>query len=131
MTRNLIAYGILIATFPALDIAWFAGLAHGFYQAEIGRLLNPALQLAPAAAFYALYAAGVLTFVLSPRARLGWRATALAAAFFGLVAYGTFDLTCLALMRGFTLAAGVVDIAWGVFATTAAASLARLALVRS
>ena len=131
MTRLLVAYGIMIALFPALDFAWFAIIAHGAYQAEIGALLNPVLKLAPAVGFYALYAAGVLVFVVRPSLERGdWRSVALLAAFFGLVAYGTFDLTCLALIKGFTLNAAALDMGWGAFATTIAASAARLAAAR-
>jgi uncharacterized membrane protein len=131
MTRLFVAYGIMIALFPALDFVWFAIAAHGAYQAEIGGLLNPTLQLAPAIGFYALYASGVLVFVVRPALDRGdWRRTALAAAFFGLVAYGTFDLTCLALIKGFTLPAAALDMAWGALATTLAASGARLAAAR-
>jgi uncharacterized membrane protein len=131
MTRMLVAYGIMIALFPALDFAWFSVIARAAYQAEIGGLLNPALQLAPAIGFYALYASGVLVFVVRPALDRGdWRRTALAAAFFGVVAYGTFDLTCLALIKGFTLPAAALDMAWGAFATTLAASAARLGAAR-
>ena len=70
-------------------------------------------------------------FVVRPALDGGnWRTTALVAAFFGLVAYGTFDLTCLALIKGFTLKAAALDMAWGAFATTIAASAARLAAAR-
>ena len=40
------------------------------------------------------------------------RAVALGA-FFGLVAYATFDLTSLALVKGFPDIVAVVDMAWG------------------
>jgi uncharacterized membrane protein len=114
-----------------MDFVWFAIVAHGAYEAEIGGLLNPVLKLAPAIGFYALYAAGVLVFVVRPALdRRDWRRTALVAAFFGLVAYGTFDLTCLALIKGFTVPAAALDMAWGAFATTVAASAARLAAAR-
>ncbi|HXQ11007.1 MAG TPA: DUF2177 family protein [Caulobacteraceae bacterium] len=131
MTRLLIAYATMVALFPALDFAWFAIVARGAYQAEIGSLLNPTLQLAPAVGFYALYASGVLVFVVRPGLDRGdWRRAALAAAFFGLVAYGTFDLTCLALIKGFTLPAAALDMAWGAIATMAAASAAGFAAAR-
>jgi len=128
MTRLLVSYAAMAVLFPALDFVWFAVVAHGAYQAEIGGLLNPALHLAPAIGFYALYASGVLVFVVRPALdRDDWRGTALVAAFFGLVAYGTFDLTCLALIKGFTVTAAAIDMAWGAFATATAASAARLA----
>jgi uncharacterized membrane protein len=81
MTRSFVAYATMAVLFPALDFVWFAIVAHGAYQAEIGGLLNPALQLAPAIGFYALYAAGVLVFVVRPALDRGdRRRTALVAA---------------------------------------------------
>jgi uncharacterized membrane protein len=130
MTRMLVAYGIMVALFPAMDFVWFAIVAHGAYQADIGGLLNPALKLSPAIGFYALYAAGVLVFVVRPALDRDWPAAAMIAAFFGLVAYGTFDLTCLALIKGFTITAAAIDMGWGAFTTTVAASAARLAAAR-
>jgi uncharacterized membrane protein len=131
MTRLLVAYATMLVLFPLMDFVWFAIVAHGAYQAEIGGLLNPTLQLAPAIGFYALYGAGVLAFVVRPAlGRPDWRRTALAAGFFGLVAYGTFDLTCLALIKDFAAPAAALDMAWGAFATTVAASAASFAAAR-
>ena len=41
-------------------------------------------------------------------------------AFFGLVAYGTYDLTSMGLIRDFPWSVAVVDMAWGMVVTTAA-----------
>lgn len=52
-------------------------------------------------------------------------------ALLGLVVYGVHDLTDLAILGGWTVAASVVDVLWGIVLTAAAASadfgLARLA----
>jgi uncharacterized membrane protein len=50
-------------------------------------------------------------------------------AFFGLVAYATFDLTCLALMRDFPVLVVVVDLVWGTV-LTASVSAAGFGLAR-
>jgi uncharacterized membrane protein len=131
MKKYLVAYVVLAAVFPVLDFAWFAGLARRFYQAEIGELLRTDLKLAPAVVFYGLYSAGVVVFVVAPALNHGdWRRTFALAAFFGLVAYGTYDLTNLATLKGFTLKAGLVDMAWGAAVTAVAASLSQLAAQR-
>ena len=52
---------------------------------------DPALTLTWAAAFYAIYLAGMWFFAVLP-AR-GWRAGLARGAAFGLVAYATYDLT--------------------------------------
>ena len=51
----------------------------------------------------------------------GWMAVALGA-FFGLVAYATYDLTSLALVEGFPDIVAVVDMAWGTVLTATVAA---------
>jgi uncharacterized membrane protein len=131
MKRHLIAYAVMLVLFPAIDFAWIGGLARGFYQAEIGALLTPNPKLVPAIAFYLLYAAGVLAFVVAPGLDRGdWRRTLGMAALFGLVAYGVYDLTNLSTLKGFTTRIALADMAWGVVLTAVVASLGRLAALR-
>ena len=69
----------------------------------------------PAAlAFYGLYIAGILVFAVLPSLAAGSLNKAIAlGAFFGLVAYATFDLTSLALFRDFPVVVVAVDPVWG------------------
>jgi uncharacterized membrane protein len=131
MKRYLIAYVVMFVLFPLIDFAWIGGVARGLYQAEIGQLLTPQPKLAPAAAFYALYALGVLAFVVAPDLDSGdWRRTLGMAALFGLIAYSVYDLTNLSTLKGFTPRIAVTDMAWGVVLTSVVASLGRLAARR-
>ena len=58
-----------------------------------------------------------------PAARAGSLARALATgAFFGLVAYATYDLTNLATLKGWPVAVTVVDICWGMVLTASVAA---------
>lgn len=67
-----------------------------------------------AGAFYLLFVAGLLVFVVVPSLeRESLAGTASYGAFFGLVTYATYDLTSLAVMRGFPGVVEVVDMAWG------------------
>jgi len=131
MKRQLIAYAVMLVLFPVIDFAWIGGLARGFYQTQIGALLAPNPRLVPAVAFYLLYAAGLLVFVVAPGLERGdWRRTLGMAALFGLVAYGVYDLTNLSVAKGFTTKIALADMAWGVVLTSVVASLGRLAALR-
>jgi uncharacterized membrane protein len=57
------------------------------------------------------------------------KAAAWRGAILGLTAYGTFDLTNLAIIQGWTLAVTLVDITWGMIAS-ALASLAGYQVAR-
>jgi hypothetical protein len=52
-----------------------------------------------------------------------WPKAVLYGALLGALAYGTYDLTNLAVLKGFTVKVALVDMLWGVF-VTAATSLA-------
>ncbi len=84
-----------------LDMIWLGIAAKSIYQAEIGALLKKEFNVVAAAAFYLLYLVGLAVFVLLPAQESGsiWRA-AMTGALFGLVAYGTYDLTNLATLEG-------------------------------
>ena len=107
-------YGLGLLVCFGLDLLWLGVLAKGFYQRQIGHLMRPDVQWMPAVAFYLLYVAALVVFVVQPaleRQSLG-RAVVLGA-FFGLAAYAAFDLTGLALFRDFPWTVAIVDLAWG------------------
>lgn len=107
-------YGVGVAVFFALDLLWLGVVAKGFYARQLGHLLRPDVQWLPALLFYLIYVAALVVFVAAPAVERGSVARALGyGAFFGLATYAAFDLTSLALLRDFPLAAAVVDLAWG------------------
>ncbi len=68
----------------------------------------------PAVAFYVLFVAGIVHFVVLPAlARDSVRWAAGSGAFFGLVTYATWDLTSLSVLEGFPAALVPIDLAWG------------------
>ncbi len=120
-------YGLMAVTFFAIDLLWLGIVARPFYQSQLGPMLRPDVRWGPAILFYLLFIAGILVFAVLPgveRGSLG-RAVVLGA-FFGFVAYATYDLTSLALVKGFTDLVAVVDMTWGTVltATVAAAGYA-------
>ena len=118
-------YGATALVFFAIDLVWLGVVAQGFYQRHLGHLLRADVLWAPAVLFYALYIAGILVFAVLPGldARSLGRTVALGA-FLGLVAYATFDLTCMALLKDFPLVVVVVDLAWGMVLTASVSAAA-------
>jgi uncharacterized membrane protein len=123
-------YGLTALVFFAMDLVWLGVVAAGFYQRHLGHLMRPDVLWAPALAFYLLYIAGLLVFAVLPGLSAGALPRTLAlGAFFGLVAYATFDLTSMALLRDFPLVVVAVDLAWGT-ALTATVSAAGFGIGR-
>jgi uncharacterized membrane protein len=75
-----------------------------------------------------LYAAGLLTFVVVPQAQApSWKASVLHGALFGLVAYGTYDLSNLATLKDWPVGITLADMTWGAILSAGASLTGRLA----
>lgn len=123
--------GALVAIL-ALDIAWLLLVAEPLYRATIGPVLRESPLLAPALVFYVILALGVTYFAVRPAIARGSVWTAVRdGALLGLVAYATFDLTSLAIIKGYTLKLALIDMAWGAFIAAVAAAAGFLLARRS
>lgn len=115
-------YGLMTIAFLVIDLVWIGVVAKGFYQRHLGAMLRPDVQWVPAILFYLLFIAGVLVFAVIPGLEKGSLVrTAALGAFLGLIAYATYDLTNLALAKGFPTVVAGVDMLWG---TAIAATIA-------
>ncbi len=133
MRDHLRAFAACLLLMLPPDAVWLFVMGPRFYTPRIGHLLADEPFLTPAAAFYLLYALGVAVFVVVPAGRGRWPAAAVfgRGAFLGLLAYGTYDLTNHATMRGWPLTVTLVDLVWGACLTGAVAAGARWAAFRS
>jgi uncharacterized membrane protein len=116
-------YGIAAVVFFLIDLAWIGVVAQNFYAETIGGLLRDSVNWAAALIFYALYIGGIVVFVLAPALDNGAtvRQTVLMGGLLGLFAYGTFDLTALALLDGWPVVVTLVDMVWGTVLTAVTA----------
>jgi uncharacterized membrane protein len=118
------SYPIAAAVLLALDLLWLGVISPPLYQAHIGPLLRAQPDLLAAALFYAIYLVGVNELSIHVRPGAGVREITLRGALFGFVAYATFDLTALAMLRGWSPLVTAVDMAWGTVLTATAAGIA-------
>jgi len=116
-------YLLTAVAFFAIDFVWLTRIAAGFYERHIGQLLRAEPVVTAAVGFYALYLAGIVVFAVLPGLEAGSLArSAVLGGFLGLVAYATFDLTCMALFTGFPWIVVAVDLVWGTVLTATVAS---------
>jgi len=109
-------YAIALPLFLLLDGLWLGLVAKDLYRRQIGGLMKQDVNWAAAAVFYLLFLAGLVFFVLTPALEKKSLVYAtLSGAFFGLVTYATYDLTNLAVAKGWPLGITVIDLAWGTF----------------
>lgn len=101
-----------------IDFIWLSNAINFLYRPKLGDLLADKPAIAPALVFYLLYGLGVALLVVRPAVNADSVFTALwTGAVLGLVAYGTYDLTNQATLKGWSLTVTVVDMAWGSFVT--------------
>ncbi|MDH4139491.1 MAG: DUF2177 family protein [Coriobacteriia bacterium] len=125
MVKLVELYLISTVTFFAIDFVWLSTMTSRFYQTHLDDLLLEKPNLPIAAAFYLLYVIGVLVLAALPAHEKGQVAVAIwRGAVFGLLAYGTYDLTNLSTLKGWSWQVSVVDMIWGAVITGTVATVA-------
>lgn len=95
-------------------MTWLALVANDFYNKQIGSLLKADVNWIAAVAFYLLFIAGIVVFVIIPSIeKKSFKHALFYGAFFGLVCYATYDLTNLAVAKDWPLVVTIVDLIWG------------------
>lgn len=110
------------ALFTVLDLIWIGVVAAPFYRSQLGEMLAVGNgmtggRIVAALVTWMVIVFGLLVFALPRAAQAGNALNALAwGALLGFVIYAVYDLTNLAVLRGWTLGVTLLDIAWGTFA---------------
>lgn len=122
MKTYIVAYLSTLIVFVAIDFIWLSSMADRLYRPLLGDLLAPNFQLAPAVAFYLIYAAGLTLLAVQPGLAAGSLGTAvLYGAILGFTAYATYDLTNQATLRNWSTVLTIADLIWGTFLSAVAA----------
>lgn len=120
----VVAYIATAVVFLGLDAVWLSQVALKMYRQEIGSLLLEKPNLPIAGAFYLLYVAGIVILAIAPAlSEGGWTKALLMGAVLGLVAYGTYDITNLSTLKGYTVKIALIDLAWGTALTAVSATI--------
>jgi len=123
MRRYVVAYVAAIVVAVAMDFVWLSIAGRLLYRPRLGDMLLDQPVLWAAAAFYLVYAVGIVVFAVAPALVSGdWKRAALLGALLGIVAYGTYDFTNQATLKSWSTVITVCDLAWGALLTLAAAS---------
>ncbi|SPP25884.1 conserved membrane hypothetical protein [Brochothrix thermosphacta] len=109
--------------FLVIDLLWLAVISRQLYVDQLGGLMGET-RIIPAAIFYVLFMTGLLFFVIVPALNKNKLSYAiLVGGFFGLICYGTYDLTNLATLENWAVVITVLDLIWGTFINAATAGL--------
>ena len=120
----VVAYIATAVVFLGLDAIWLSKIALGMYRQELGSLLLDKPNLPIAAGFYLLYVVGIVVLAIVPAlSEGGWVKALLLGAVLGLVAYGTYDITNLSTLKGWSTRLALIDIAWGTALSAVSAAI--------
>ncbi len=128
--QYVIAYVSTAVVFLGLDFLWLGFVARTLYRDWIGALMRDELNMAAAGAFYLVYVIGLVIFAVAPALKTGsWQTALIYGALFGVFAYGTYEMTNFATLKGWPVAMVITDMAWGT-ALSAVAAVAGFAITR-
>ena len=115
---------IAATIFLIIDIFWLSFAVKHFYRPNLGNLLLDTPVMWAAIAFYIIYVLGLAIVVIEPALVNDINFKFLFKAFmFGLVAYGTYNLTNMATIKGWSSNVVFVDMFWGGLLTATSSSL--------
>ena len=125
-------YLIALPVFFIIDMIWLGLVAKNFYRSQIGFLMKININWVAAIIFYFLFIAGLVFFVLSPAIEKRSLSYAIMAAiFYGLLTYSTYDLTNLATLKDWPLLLTIVDIIWGMVLSVSVSFITYLIAIRT
>ena len=128
MRSFLIALAGAALVMIVLDVLWLGSAGNAIYRPRLGGLLLERPVWPPAILFYAGYVVGLTVLATMPGLEAGpWYEAAWRGALLGALAYGTYDLTNWATLRGWDPAVACLDLAWGTVLSASAASAGWLA----
>ena len=117
-------YFLTIPIFFLIDMLWLGVVAKGFYRQNLAFILSPDVNWTAAISFYLIYIIGILIFAVVPAIERDSMFRALLwGGLFGFFTYATYDLTNMALIKGWPLKVVIVDVLWGVFLCASVAAL--------
>ncbi len=121
-------YLISLVAFLVIDAIALTLVMYPLFSRYIGPLLAEDMRLGIAAVFYVFYVAGVMYFAVLPAHRVeSLGLAALNGALLGLIAYGTYEFTNMATLRGWAWQMLVTDTIWGGVLTATTAVIGYLA----
>ena len=121
---HILLYIITAIVFLALDVVMLKKVMYPLFSANIGPMMLEDLRMGPAAVFYLFYVVGVVWFVSIPALNVGSIAQAFfAGAVLGALAYGTYEFTNFATLKGWTAQMVMVDVIWGAVLTGTSAAV--------
>ena len=120
----LLSFVIISIIFLLLDIIWLSITVKSLYRPALGDLLIDKPILWAAILFYIIYVIGLTLIILKPALENDSIIQAVWTGFiFGVVAYGTYNLTNMATIKNWSQNIVWIDMIWGGLLTSSSSGL--------
>lgn len=114
----MILYLVTAAIFLIIDALMLSFVMKPLFEKHLGDTMRDSPMLVPAAGFYLAYVAGLVYLVSKPALDAGSPGqAAIQGAVVGAMAYGTYEFTSMAVMKGWSWQMVATDTAWGAVLT--------------
>jgi uncharacterized membrane protein len=114
MKLNITSTVIAALIYLIIEIIWLSFSVKSFYGPKIGHLFTDKPVIWAAVMFYIVYVFGLCVVIIEPSINFDNTLKFLFKAFmFGLAAYGTYNLTNMAVIKGWSPSIVFVDMLWG------------------
>ena len=111
-------YLITAIVFLMLDVVMLKKVLYPLFSSNIGSIMHEDPKMGAAAVFYLFHAGGIIWFASLPALATGQpRQAFLTGCVLGLLAFGTYEFTNFATLRGWSLQMVAVDVTWGAILT--------------
>lgn len=128
----VVLYVATVVIFLAADVIGLRYVVKPVFDRQIGDMLLETPRYGPALMFYLFFVGALVWFVSAPALRegssLGW--VWLNGAILGAAAYGTYEFSNMATLRGWTWSMLWTDLVWGTVLSATSATLG-LAIARA
>lgn len=126
MKSTFFSFFIVLFVVIFIDGIWLAYTMKNFYAAQIGGVASLSMHFLPACLLYILYGIGLNVFVVMPalKNKTKYLKVTLLGVLFGLVNFGSYDLTNQATLQLWSWTITIVDMAWGSFLSGTASVVA-------
>jgi uncharacterized membrane protein len=128
MRTALLRFGIALVVFVAMDALFIVLLGNRLYQDKLLDVLRPQAMVWAALPFYPLFALALAELAIRPAGTT--IAVALRGALVGAVAYGTYGMTNLALVAGWSRVVTAVDLGWGLVVGAVTSMITTMVITR-
>ncbi len=117
-------YLTALAAFLVIDAIALKLFMFPLFSRHVGELFRDNMQMGVALGFYVFYVAGILYFAVLPGlAEQSLGRAVFNGALLGFMAYGTYEATNMATLRGWSWQMVLADVTWGAVLTGTVAAI--------